>query len=106
MKSLLKEKPKYIGLRPGSDISKVKCYTCQVKGGHEMPTCKAKKKVGVKEKTKKNVDPEYIREICNLIREKEGKHNLLMQVKKEENALSYEPGEAKVLGNFITHYAS
>ena len=29
-----------------------------------------------------------------------------MQVEKEEKALAYKPEEAKVLGNFITHYAS
>ena len=79
--SLLKKKPKYTGLRPGSDMSKVK-----------LPTSKSTKKVGVKETTRKEVDPEYIQEICNFIRKKEGKHNLLMQVKKEDKAFSYKSG--------------
>ena len=73
------------GLRPGTNM----CHTCKCNVKHEPPKCK-----------------EYIKAVCNFIREKEAKHNLITQVEKEDVSLTYDDVEAKVLGQCLVHYAS
>ena len=70
-------------------MSKVKLPTSKSASRVKLPTPQAAKLVGVKETTREGVNPEYVQEVCNFVREKEGNHNLLMQVEKEDKALSY-----------------
>ena len=87
------------GLRPGTNMAKVKSIREIQKYG--------KKETGkVKEIEKTKVDADYLNAICNYIREKEVEHNLITQVEKVNETLTYNDTEAKMIGECMVHYVS
>ena len=82
LEPLRDSRARFKGLKPGTNM----CHTCKCNVKHEPPKCK-----------------EYIKAVCNFIREKEAKHNLVTQVEKEDVSLTYDDGEAKVLGQCLVH---